>query len=67
MAGVLVLGGAAIGNYAFAGLSGDALTVSPNGGYGMNTIHGNLNANGAGELGCNVIEGETFCPQAVSQ
>ena len=49
-----------------AGPSGDALGVV-GGGYGMNTIHGNLNAIDAGELGCNVIEGETACPQAASQ
>ncbi len=63
---LLVLGGAAIGNVVFAG-GDDALSVSRGAGYGMNTIQGNLNANNAGELGCNVINGETFCPQAVSQ
>ena len=65
--GLLVLGGAAIGNVVFAGLSGDALSVSRGAGYGMNTILGNLNVDNAGELGCNVINGETFCPQAGSQ
>ena len=64
--GILAVAGAVIGNNVRAGLSGGALAVT-GAGYGMNTIEGNLNANNAGELGCNVINGETFCPQAGSQ
>ena len=64
--GIRAFGGAVIGNQVGAGRNDVTFSIS-RGGYGMNSIEGGAVNFNAGELGCNVIEGETACPQAASQ